>query len=238
MMPTDEPNEPTARADAGAAEVVAIDGPAASGKSSVARELARRLGRRHINSGLMYRAATRAVLDAGIDPDDVPAIVELLGRARVGCRIDAAGRLEILIDGVVQGGLTADDVNAAVSRVAQVPEVRAVLVALQRALGTEAPCVMEGRDIGSVVFPDAPHKFYIDASEAVRQQRRAAQGLADSIAERDRKDSTRASSPLTIPEGAEVIDTSDLTIEEVVRRILEAMNDPGTPIAGPRTNHQ
>ena len=199
--------------------VVAIDGPAASGKSSVARRFAERAGFQHINSGLMYRAATRAVLDEGVDPTDAASVVGLLGDAEVRCEL-REGELVIWIAGRERRGLDEADVNEHVSSVAQVAEVRAVLVDLQRKIAAGQPTVMEGRDIGSVVFPDTPFKFYIDASEEVREARRRAQGFTDSVADRDRKDSTRASSPLVIPDDAVVIDSSELSVDEVVDRVL------------------
>lgn len=122
--------------------------------------------------------------------------------------------------------LSAPEVNAAVSAVAAIPEVRERLVAEQRRYGLERGVVMEGRDIGSVVFPDTPHKFYIDASPEVREARRRAEGIADSIAKRDRIDSSRSASPLVVPDGALVVDSSELSVDEVVARVLAAVREP------------
>jgi cytidylate kinase len=123
--------------------------------------------------------------------------------------------------------LNSDAVNAAVSLVARVPEVRTRLVADQRALIRLGSLVMEGRDIGSVVFPDSPFKIYIDASEEVRSARRRAQGQVDNLAERDRIDKARKSSPLVIPEGATIIDNSAITLEEAVQQVIQALQTRG-----------
>jgi cytidylate kinase len=212
--------------------IVAIDGPAASGKSSVARRLAERTGFRHVNSGLMYRAATRAALDEGIDPDDPAAVAAYFDGAAVSCRETADG-LEIRVGGRVRRGLSEDDVNDKVSAVARVPEVRAVMVALQRAMAAGRPTVMEGRDIGSVVFPEARFKFYIDASQEVRAARRAAQGSSEAIGDRDRLDSSRKESPLVVPGDAVVIDSSHLDVDGVVDRIVGALHAAGLPVGAP-----
>lgn len=207
--------------------VVAVDGPAASGKSSVSRRLAEKTGLRHINSGLMYRAATRAVLDEGISPDDAGAVARFFERVAVDCSVADDGSLVLCIGGRRRVGLQDDDVNASVSSVARVPVVREVMVAIQRNLASRVPTVMEGRDIGSVVFPGTPFKFYVDASEEVRAARRAAQGSTDSVSERDRADSTRASSPLVVPPDAIVIDSSNLGIDEVVDEIIGHLRGRG-----------
>lgn len=205
-------------------QVITIDGPAASGKSSVARIVAQRRGNIYVNTGNMYRAMTWAVLQTGVDANDQEAVRV----AATGLRIDSSvvdGQTQVSIAGqtLTQDDLNSDPVNRAVSLVARVPEVRARLVADQRALASLGPLVMEGRDIGSVVFPDSPLKFYIDASEEVRAGRRRAQGHTDQVAERDRLDSTRKTSPLVIPEGAIVIDNSHLTLEQAVQAVMERL---------------
>lgn len=202
-------------------EVITLDGPAASGKSSVARLVAERLGRIYVNTGNMYRAMTWAVLERGVDPHDAAAV----RAAAAGISLEspvAASQTQVCADGRIlsAGELNSDAVNAAVSLVARVPEVRERLVSDQRALTSLGPLVMEGRDIGSVVFPLSRLKFYIDASEEVRASRRRAQGHTDQVAERDRLDSTRQSSPLVIPEGAHYIDNSHLTLEQAVEAVL------------------
>jgi cytidylate kinase len=206
---------------------IAIDGPAASGKSTVARQLAERLGLVMVNSGAMYRAVTWEVVRRGVNPADAAAVVAMLGELDVRCGV-RDGHSTITIDGVdPDAELRSDAVNAAVSAVSAVPEVRQLLVAKQRELLEAGDLVMEGRDIGSVVFPDTPFKFYIDASEEVRRRRRAAEGQKDEVAKRDRQDSQRRTSPLRIAEGAMVIDSSNLDIGEVVERALEGLRDRG-----------
>jgi cytidylate kinase len=210
--------------------VVAIDGPAASGKSSVARELAKQLGFDYVNSGAMYRAVTWHILNKGISPDDAAAIVRLLERSRIDCTLD--GHVSrIAIDGVDPTPHLCDDrVNEEVSLVSSVPRLREILVEKMRGYAVDHDIVMEGRDIGSVVFPDTPYKFYIDASPDVRLRRRQAQGLRDQIAARDRADSSRRASPLIIAEDAHVIDSSNLTIEGVVGEIVGRLKMKGMEI--------
>ncbi len=203
--------------------VIAIDGPAASGKSSVARELARRLGFVYVNSGAMYRAVTWAVLNRGIEPNDKDAIAKFIAGAKLGGKfVDC--EFHLLIDDVdLTPHLHEDRVNAEVSRVSTVPEVRKLLVQRMRNYAGNHDLVIEGRDIGSVVFPNTPYKFYIDASPAVRAQRRAAQGHRDEIAQRDRADSSRPASPLIVSKDAEVIDTSAMSINQVVDEIVKRL---------------
>ena len=204
--------------------VITIDGPAASGKSSVARLVARQRGAIYVNTGNMYRAMTWAVLDRQIDPADVEAVRGVSASIEIQSPV-VDGQTQVQVNGhtLTDADLNSDPVNRAVSFVARVPDVRDRLVAAQRALATIGPLVMEGRDIGSVVFPDSPLKFYIDASEEVRASRRQAQGHADQVAERDRLDSTRKNSPLVIPQGAIVIDNSHLTLEEAVQQVLSRL---------------
>ena len=210
--------------------VIAIDGPAASGKSSVARKLARRLGFIYVNSGAMYRAVTWTVLSRSIDPNDTSVIAKfILGVKLDGKFID--GEFYLLIENVdLSAHLHEDHVNVEVSRVSTVPEVRKRLVERMRDYARNHDLVVEGRDIGSVVFPDTPFKFYIDASPEVRAQRRAAQGHRDEIAQRDRADSSRAASPLIIAKDAEVIDTSKLSIDAVVGEIVSRLKKKGLRI--------
>ncbi len=210
--------------------VVAIDGPAASGKSSVARELATHIGFDYINSGAMYRAATWHVLQHAISPDNGDAIARLLETSRIDCDLDDDGS-RILIDGVDPAEHLRDDrVNDVVSLVSSVPRVREILVAKMRAYASDRDVVMEGRDIGSVVFPETPYKFYIDASPEVRLRRRIAQGQRDQIAARDHADSSRRASPLVIAEDAHVIDSSALTVEGVVGEIIGRLKMKGLVI--------
>ena len=210
--------------------VVAIDGPAASGKSSVARALAKQVGFNYVNSGAMYRAVTWHVLKNNVAAGDAAAIVRLLNNTRIDCTLADKGS-RILIDDVDPTAHLCDDrVNEEVSLVSSVPRVREILVEKMRVLARDQDVVMEGRDIGSVVFPDTPYKFYIDASPDVRLRRRQAQGLRDQIAARDRADSSRRASPLIIAEDAHVIDSSNLTIEGVVGEIVGRLKMKGMEI--------
>ena len=201
--------------------VVAIDGPAASGKSSVARLVARITGFAYVNSGAMYRAATWWVLENGVDPEDEGADIDLIDRASIESGLTGDGHSTITIDGADPSAKLSDEAVAkAVSRVARIPFVRDVLVAIQRAYAEIGNLVMEGRDIGSVVFPDTRYKFYIDADEEVRARRRRLEGHEDSISQRDKEDSSRPTSPLVIPEDAHVIDSSHLTLEGVAGEVI------------------
>jgi cytidylate kinase len=210
--------------------VIAIDGPAASGKSSVAQELARQLGFVYVNSGAIYRAITWHILETGIDPEDSERVTEALQRADITSRLhDNESR--ILIDDVDPAEhLRADPVNESVARVSQFPPVRELVAEKLYEQAQRHDLIVEGRDIGSVVFPDTPYKFYLDASPEVRLQRRAAQGGRDQIAIRDRADSSRPVSPLIIAKDACVIDTSHLTIEQVIGQILSVLKKAGLPI--------
>lgn len=200
--------------------VIAIDGPAASGKSSVALALARRLRFRYVNTGAMYRAVAWLAVSRGVSPTDPPAVRALLDATPFACGF-SNGENTILLDGVDPSPHLSDAaVNASVSAIASIPEVRRTLVGLQRTSAAEADVVMEGRDIGSAVFPETPYKFYIDATLEVRAARRVKQGVADRIEARDRQDSSRPMSPLIIAEDAHVVDSSHLTIDGVVGEII------------------
>ena len=206
---------------------IAIDGPAASGKSTVARKLAERLGLIMINSGAMYRAIAWASLQKGVDATDTSSVIAMLDDLDVQCGVRDQSSI-ILIDAVDPGdALRADDVNSRVSTIAAIPEVRTLLVDKQREYLTLGSLVMEGRDIGSVVFSDTPYKLYIDASEEVRLARRSAEGLADVVSKRDAQDSQRKTSPLIVADGATVIDSSEMSIEEVVEKSLETLRSKG-----------
>ena len=201
--------------------VIAIDGPAASGKSSVARELARRLGFVYVNSGAIYRAITWYLLQRDISPDDSACVAQTVESAHISCRLEN-NESRVWIDDVDPTKHLRDDpVNRAVSQVSTVPAVRAIATEKMRDYLRAHDIVAEGRDIGSVVFPNAFCKFYIDASPEVRVRRRAAEGQQDEIAARDRADSSRRASPLIVASDALVIDTSHLTIEEVIDKIVE-----------------
>jgi len=202
---------------------VAIDGPAASGKSTVAKRLAASLGLIMVNSGAMYRAVTWQILGEGVDPGDSKAVIAALVEMEIVCGVED-GVSNISINGrLLADELRSAEVNHNVSKVAAIPEVRECLMALQRAYRDASDVVMEGRDIGSVVFPDTPYKLYIDASEEVRRARRAKDGEADAVAARDAQDSQRKTAPLKISDGAIVIDSSELGIDDVVKAAYEAL---------------
>ncbi len=210
--------------------VVAIDGPAASGKSSVARRLARKLGWLYVNTGAMYRAVTWWVLKNGVPASDGGAVLALLHRAALTWGIHGS-ESSISIDGIdPTPWLRDDDVNSRVSEVSALPAVRDILVAAQRDYLVLSDLVMEGRDIGSVVFPETPFKFYIDASPGVRARRRALQGQRDEINARDRSDSSRRASPLIIADDAHIIDSSNLTIDGVAGEIIGLLKLSGLDI--------
>jgi cytidylate kinase len=214
--------------------VIAIDGPAASGKSSVAQALAKRLGFVYVNSGAMYRAVTWHVLERGVDPSDSAAVAQLIDGSEIDCDLDDH-ESRIRIDGIDPSEHLRDlRVNSEVSQVSTVPRVREVLVERMRAYTREHDVVMEGRDIGSVVFPHTPYKFYIDAAPEIRAERRAAQGQNDRVADRDRFDSSRRSAPLMIAEDARVIDSSTLSIDGVVNRIVELLQAKGFAAPAPQ----
>ena len=195
--------------------VIAIDGPAGSGKSSVSRALAHRLGIERLDTGAMYRAVAWASLDRSIDPDDRDAV------AAVARSIDIAVGDRVSVDGTdVTEAIRGPVVSAAVSAVATNPDVRAVMVRRQREWAAEhGGGVIEGRDIGSVVFPGADLKIYLTASAEERARRRPEEG-ADAVARRDRIDSTRPISPLGVAEGARVIDTTDRPVEDIVDEVM------------------
>ena len=207
--------------------VIAIDGPAASGKSSVASKISEKIGYLHVNSGLMYRAFTWSVLRSGIDLNDSVSVIQHLNSVSLNCG-QSNGISTLTVDGVDPGAeLKAAKINENVSFIAAIEEVRKVLVSKQREYLEIASIVMEGRDIGSVVFPETPYKFYIDASAEVRAQRRMAEGGSDDLERRDRIDATRKVSPLKIPDDACVIDTSEMDLEQVVTEVLNVLKVRG-----------
>lgn len=211
-------------------KVIAIDGPAASGKSSVAQALARRLDFVYVNSGAMYRALTWHLLERGVASDDAEAIARIAGQVAITCQLRDDVSV-MLVDGVdPESSLRDDRVNDNVSLVSSVPRVREILVEHLRRYTLTNDVVMEGRDIGSVVFPETPYKFYIDASPEIRSRRRAAQGEHDRIAARDQADSSRRASPLIIAEDAYVVDSSNLTIDGVVGEIIGRLKLKGLTI--------
>lgn len=209
---------------------IAIDGPAASGKSTIARELAKRLGLVMVNSGAMYRAVTWQVLQQHLDPHDTAAVVALLETLDIRCGDDGESST-VTINGTDPGdALRSPEVNAHVSAIAAIPAVRSRLVALQRDYLTRTNVVMEGRDIGSVVFPDTPYKIYVDAAEHVRAARRVDMGEVDSVAKRDAADSRRTTAPLIVADGATVLDNSHHTVETALEATLAILRHQGLPL--------
>jgi cytidylate kinase len=207
--------------------VVALDGPSGTGKSTVARRLATRLGARYLDTGAMYRAATVAALRKGVDLTDGVAITTVVESARIEISTDPANA-SILLDGeAVDAAIRSAETTAAVSAVSAVPAVRALLVGAQRELIEDGGIVVEGRDIGSVVWPTARPKVYLTASAEARARRRAGEvggdvaAVAADIARRDELDSSRAVSPLTQTEDAIELDTTELGIDEVVERLVQ-----------------
>jgi cytidylate kinase len=207
--------------------LIAIDGPSGAGKGTVARLLADRLQYRHVDTGAMYRAVAWLALQRGLDLDRADDIAQLAGQAEMRC--DTV----IEIDGHdVTTAIRTPEIDRAAARVAQYPAVRAVLVARQRECGKGGGVVMEGRDIGTVVFPSADVKIFLDAAEEERARRRASDSahaagqqagvglIAKDLADRDRTDRTRATSPLAVADDAVYIDTTTLPIGIVVERVF------------------
>ena len=215
--------------------VIAIDGGAAAGKSTTARNLAEQLDLMHVDTGSYYRSLTAAIMEKGIKPDD-PKLGNFLDSVTLStCIQDRSGNL--LLDGtpLPQKILRSERVNANVSSFAAQPAVRKKLFDYQRnqALVAQengfAGLVMEGRDIGSIIFPNARVRVFLHADPAVRSSRRAAQGENDAIEARDQTDSTRATAPLTCPDGATSIDTGSHTVEEVVELISQLVQSTQAP---------
>ena len=210
--------------------VITIDGPAGAGKSTVARELARRLGYRLLDTGAMYRALALSVARAGLAPEDGPALRRHLQGVSIALEGD-----RVLLDGEdVTAELRRQDIGALTSRLTTLDVVRAFVTPLQRALAAGGGVVLEGRDTGSVVCPDAEAKFYLDAGLDTRARRRHGElsgrgssapleDVRSEISARDARDRSRALAPLVKPDDAIEVDTTDLTIDEVVERMLDAV---------------
>jgi CMP/dCMP kinase len=217
---------------------VAIDGPSAAGKSTVSRRVAEALGFTYVDSGALYRGMTWKALREGVDVRVPEAVVELMNRMKL--EFFAANRVVgFTIDGEDPSAqLRSEPVRENVSDVAAIPEVRHFMVERLRTMAQFGPIVMEGRDIGTVVFPTSPFKFYLDADPEERARRRfhelaQKEGIEDmgqvldSLARRDHKDSTRKTAPLQIALGARVINTTQMSIDEVVARIVSEVRGSG-----------
>ncbi|MDH4470801.1 MAG: (d)CMP kinase [Verrucomicrobiae bacterium] len=205
--------------------VITIDGPAASGKSTVARHLAKKLGFIFVSSGYYYRALAWGVLQKKLEPSQENKIASWLQTLDFQTTIIEGEARPLLNNCDPKEHLFDPGVNALVSPLAALPEVRKFLLTKLRNLSLDHNLVIEGRDIGSVVFPDTPFKFYLDASLEERMRRRHQEGEIDAIAERDRSDSSRAVAPLLIPDGARVIDTTHLSIGEVAEHIFQCIQE-------------
>ncbi len=217
---------------------VAIDGPSASGKTVVSRALAARLGTLYLDTGAMYRAVAYLALRNAVELDNDAALVEMFDRHTLAIAADDSapnGYRVVVDDADVSALLTRPDVTAAVSTVASAPHIRAALVERQRAIAAVEPVVMAGRDIGTVVLPDARYKFFLTASLVERAKRRLAELLAGGVhvngsdvaaqlAERDRLDVARATAPLRAADDAIWIDSTELPIDGVIEQMLAEMN--------------
>ena len=200
--------------------VIAIDGPSASGKSTNAKLIAQALGYTYVDTGAMYRTLAWHCLQQGIDTSDPDAISAQCAQwnAELACQ---DGHARLLVDGCFpEAEIRTAETSAVVSAVAAVPSVRQWMKEQQRACTRFGNLVMEGRDIGSHIFPETPFKFYLDATPTERQSRRDADGIQENLAARDQRDSTRAAAPLVIPEGAIIINNTGETPTQTSARIL------------------
>ena len=213
--------------------IIAIDGPAGAGKSTVARLIAQKLGFLYVDTGAMYRALTLKALEEKLDIKNTSGLIEMACQAKIDLTNNQDGSLKISLDGRdVTGLIRQPQITALVSDIARIKEVREVMLGLQRKLGRARDSVLDGRDIGTVVFPDAHKKFYLDAQfpERVRRRYKELQELSQKITlkeveadlhNRDTIDSGRAFAPLKKADDAIYIDTTDMTIEEVVNKLLK-----------------
>jgi CMP/dCMP kinase len=210
--------------------IIAIDGPAGAGKSTIASRLARKLGYVNLESGAMYRALALRAIEKDVSLDDEAALVKLAEDLRIKLEPTIGGNRTLLNGQDVSARIRERDVTEAASRVSVHPKVRAWMVAHQRAMGAGGGIVMEGRDIGTKVFPDADLKIFLDADPVVREQRRMQQqkirgdvaaNVAAELRERDHRDRTRAISPLVPAEDAVLIDSTSMTEDDVLQKIEE-----------------
>ena len=215
-------------------KTIAIDGPSASGKSTVSKGVAAELDYIYVDSGALYRGITWQAIRKGVDTSDAAAVIECMKKTEWDFFVqDGASTFSVDGDVPVQE-LRAKDVRENVSAVATVPEIRTFVVDSLRALENFGSLVMEGRDIGTKVFPDSPYKFYLDADPEERAMRRyrelveageneKAEEVMESLKKRDKIDSTRKTDPLTVAEGAQVIDSTSMTLEEVIQTVITAV---------------
>jgi cytidylate kinase len=241
MLADEAPGPPSGSASA-ATLVVAIDGPSGSGKSTVARRVAADMQLRYLDTGAIYRALTWAVLDKGVDPDNVDAVLAVAGTAQIRVSTDPHAQA-VSVDGRdVGAAIRGPAVTRAVSAVSAIPQVRERLVALQRAIIGAGGIVVEGRDIGTVVAPDSLVKVFLTASAETRAARRSgdAESLVDSrdvssvqadLARRDTLDSTRAASPLTMASEAVQLDSTSMDEDAVVARVLDLVGQRSRELA-------
>ena len=218
--------------------IIAIDGPAGAGKSTVARALAERIGLAYIDSGASYRAAALKVVESGVSPADAAVVVDLVGRSEIAF-VARDGDWHVTLDNRdVSGLIRTPEVTQAAAWVSRLPEVRRKLIALQRREARGAGVVMEGRDIGTVVFPEAPLKIFLEANPAERARRRLDQeqaggrqaslrATANEIRQRDQLDAERKVSPLMAAADAVLIDSTELSAEQVVERIMDLARERG-----------
>ncbi len=208
--------------------IIAIDGPAGAGKSTIASRLARKLGYVNLESGAMYRALALSAIEQDSSFDDEAALLKMAQESRITLERSVGGNRVLLNGKDISERIRQRDVTEAASRISVHPKVREWMVARQREMGIGGGVVMEGRDIGTKVFPDADLKIFLDADPVIREQRRLdqqqvkgapAQAMAAELRERDRRDRTRAASPLVAAEDAIVIDSTNLTEDEVLNRI-------------------
>lgn len=202
--------------------VIAIDGPAASGKSSVSRGVSSALGFHFLSSGHLYRTLSWGVTRSGIAVENFDGWVK---GHRMTVREEGLELRVFLDDEEATPYLSHPDVAAMVSKLAALPSVRDIVNGIMRDQSRVSDLVIEGRDIGSVVFPGTPWKFYLDASPEERARRRAMEGVVDPVAERDRLDSTRATAPLTVANGATVIDTTHLGLQQVIEAVISHLKE-------------
>jgi CMP/dCMP kinase len=214
--------------------VIAIDGPAGAGKSTIASRIARKLGYVNIESGAMYRALALKAIESDIDFEDEARLVELAKKSHIDLEPTIDGNRVLLDAQNVSSRIRERDVTEAASKVSVHPKVREWMVARQREMGTRGGIVMEGRDIGTKVFPDADVKIFLDADPSVRGDRRfrqqgdgdtkKAEALVAELRERDHRDRTRATSPLVAAHDAIVIDSTQLSIEDVLEKVEAAVS--------------